>query len=65
MCGEYDMTCTPEDAKRTADAIDGATLVIMKELGHFPMSENPAAFRPYFEKALERMALHHGVLRDA
>lgn len=57
MCGEYDMTCTPEDARRTADAIDGASLVIMKDLGHFPMSENPAAFRPYFATALQRMAL--------
>lgn len=57
MCGEYDMTCTPEDARRTADAIAGATLVVMKELGHFPMSENPAAFRPYFQEALELMDL--------
>lgn len=57
MCGEYDMTCTPEDARRTANAIAGATLVVMKELGHFPMSENPAAFRPYFQEALELMDL--------
>lgn len=57
MCGEYDMTCTPEDARRTADAIAGATLVVMKELGHFPMSENPVAFRPYFQEALELMDL--------
>jgi len=55
MCGEYDLTCTPEDAKRTADAIPGATLAVMKELGHFPMSEHPLAFRPYFADALARM----------
>ena len=53
MCGEYDMTCTPEDARRTAEAINGATLAIMKDLGHFPMSENPKAFKPYFQDALE------------
>jgi pimeloyl-ACP methyl ester carboxylesterase len=55
MCGEYDLTCTPEDARRTAEAIDGATLAIMKDLGHFPMSENPVAFRAYFQEALELM----------
>lgn len=55
MAGAYDMTCTPEDAKRTADAIPGATLTIMPELGHFPMSEHPEAFRPYFADALARM----------
>lgn len=56
MCGEYDLTCTPEDAKRTAAAIPGATLAIMKDLGHFPMSEHPVAFKPYFMEALEHMA---------
>lgn len=56
LCGEYDLTCTPEDAKRTADAIPGATLTIMKHLGHVPMSEHPVAFKPYFMEALERMA---------
>jgi pimeloyl-ACP methyl ester carboxylesterase len=58
MCGEYDMTCTPEDARRTAEGIPGATLAIMQELGHFPMSENPAAFKPYFSEALSRMSAH-------
>jgi pimeloyl-ACP methyl ester carboxylesterase len=55
LCGAYDLTCTPSDAKRTADAIKGATLTIMDELGHFPMSEHPVAFRPYFADALARM----------
>ncbi|AYG61866.1 alpha/beta fold hydrolase [Rhizobium jaguaris] len=53
LCGEYDLTCTPEDATRTHKAIPGSTLEIMSELGHFPMSENPARFRPYFERALD------------
>ena len=55
MCGEYDLTCTPEDASRTAAAISGASLAIMSELGHFPMSEHPARFRSYFAEALQRM----------
>jgi pimeloyl-ACP methyl ester carboxylesterase len=56
MCGEYDLTCTPEDARRTAEAIPGATLDIMAELGHFPMSEHPEAFRPHFARALSLMS---------
>lgn len=55
IVGAYDLTCTPEDAKRTADAIPGATLAVMDELGHFPMSEHPAGFRPFFIDALARM----------
>jgi pimeloyl-ACP methyl ester carboxylesterase len=57
MCGEYDLTCTPADAMRTAAAIKGATIAVMEDLGHFPMSENPSAFRPYFADALARMPL--------
>lgn len=53
LCGEYDLTCTPEDATRTHMAIAGSTLEIMAELGHFPMSENPVGFRPFFARALE------------
>ncbi len=55
MVGAYDLTCTPEDAARTAAAIPGATLTVMPELGHFPMSEHPEGFRPYFADALARM----------
>jgi pimeloyl-ACP methyl ester carboxylesterase len=57
MVGAYDLTCTPEDARRTAAAIPGATLSVVPELGHFPMSEHPDAFRRYFVDALERMAV--------
>ncbi len=55
IVGAYDLTCTPEDAQRTADAIPGSTIAVMDELGHFPMSEHPAGFRPFFAEALERM----------
>lgn len=47
LTGEYDYSCTPEDTLRTAAAIDGAEAVIMKECGHFPMSENPAVFQDH------------------
>ena len=47
LTGEYDFSCTPEDTERTAAAILGAHCTIMREMGHFPMSENPAQFRRY------------------
>ncbi len=63
LVGAYDLTCTPEDARRTADGIPGATCTVMAQLGHFPMSEHPQAFRPYFLDALARMEI--GVKGDA
>jgi pimeloyl-ACP methyl ester carboxylesterase len=55
LTGEYDFSCTPEDTKRTAAQIKGAEVTIMKELGHFPMSENPAQFRRYILPVLEKI----------
>lgn len=55
LTGEYDFSCTPEDTLRTAAAIKGADVTIMKELGHFPMSENPAQFRRYILPVLEKI----------
>jgi pimeloyl-ACP methyl ester carboxylesterase len=55
LTGEYDFSCTPEDTQRTAAHIMGAEVTIMKELGHFPMSENPAQFRRYILPVLERI----------
>ena len=55
LTGEYDFSCTPEDTIRTAESIPGAEVTIMTELGHFPMSENPAHFRKYILPVLERI----------
>lgn len=55
LTGEYDFSCTPEDTKRTAAGIPGAEVTVMKELGHFPMSENPAQFRRYIMPVLEKI----------
>ncbi|MEZ5817499.1 MAG: alpha/beta hydrolase [Hyphomicrobiaceae bacterium] len=55
LTGEYDFSCTPEDTQRTAAAIPGAEVTVMKELGHFPMSENPAQFRRYILPVLEKI----------
>jgi len=55
LTGEYDFSCAPEDTLRTARQIKGAEATVMKELGHFPMSENPAQFRRYILPVLERI----------
>src|ERR1700751_5212635 len=56
LTGEYDFSCTPEDTKRTAAAIPGARVAVMEQLGHFPMSENPAQFRRYIAPVLSDIA---------
>ncbi|WP_339849224.1 alpha/beta hydrolase [uncultured Nisaea sp.] len=56
MTGEYDYSCTPEDTLRTAERIPGAEAIIMAGMGHFPMSENPAAFREHFLPVLAKIA---------
>jgi pimeloyl-ACP methyl ester carboxylesterase len=54
LTGEYDYSCTAEGtlevAKRT-----GATATIMKDLGHFPMSENPEKFNGYLLPVLDKI----------
>lgn len=55
LTGEYDFSCTLEDTLRTASRIPGATVTVMKELGHFPMSENPAQFRRYILPVLDEI----------
>ena len=53
LTGEYDFSCTPEDTAAAAAQIPGAQVAVMRELGHFPMSENPAQFRRYILPVLE------------
>ena len=56
LTGEYDFSCTAEDTLRTAGQIPGVHVQIMKELGHFPMSENPSKFREYILPVLAKIA---------
>jgi pimeloyl-ACP methyl ester carboxylesterase len=62
LTGEYDFSCTPDDTRRTADAIKGARVTVMHGLGHFPMSEHPAQFRRYLLPVLDeiRVRARHG-----
>ena len=55
LTGEYDFSCTPEDTTRTAGEIAGAEVTVMRELGHFPMSEDPQRFRRYILPVLEKI----------
>ena len=47
LSGEYDCSCTPERTIATANRIGGSKAVIMEDLGHFPMCENPELFKNY------------------
>jgi pimeloyl-ACP methyl ester carboxylesterase len=55
LTGEYDFSCQPDDTLRTAAKIPGARVTIMKEIGHFPMSEHPAQFRRYVLPVLDEI----------
>jgi pimeloyl-ACP methyl ester carboxylesterase len=55
LTGEYDYLTTPEDGRRTASQIKNAEFIEMKEIGHFPMSENHQVFRGYLLQALEKL----------
>lgn len=52
LTGEYDYSCTPKMSKETADKIPGAYFKEMKEIGHFPMNENPDLFIKYLNPIL-------------
>ena len=58
LTGEYDFSCTPEDTRRTAAAIGGASVTIMERLGHFPMSEHPEQFRRTIAPVLADILTH-------
>lgn len=56
LTGEYDYSCSPADTKETAANIHGARVKVMPALGHFPMSENPAAFIGHVLPVLDEIA---------
>ena len=56
LTGDYDYSCTPDATRETAAQIRGANARIMPGLGHFPMSEDYARFRPYLTAVLDEIA---------
>ncbi len=53
LSGEYDYSALPEDTLSVGERIEGATVEVMDDIGHFPMVENPARFREHLLPALE------------
>lgn len=53
LTGDYDYSCTAQDTQALADAIGGVPTTIMKDMGHFPMSENPQQFIGYLLPVLK------------
>jgi pimeloyl-ACP methyl ester carboxylesterase len=56
LTGEYDYSCTPAMTEAVAAAIAGSHYTLMKKMGHFPMIEDYAGFRPYLLDALTHVA---------
>ncbi|MGR3322217.1 MAG: alpha/beta fold hydrolase [Pseudooceanicola sp.] len=54
LTGEYDFSCRPEDTRVVAETL-GIEPVIMPDMGHFPMSENPEVFLTYLKPVLEEI----------
>ena len=59
LSGEYDSSCTPERTRDTAERIQGSKAVVMKGMGHFPMSENPALFREHILPVLKEIGVNN------
>jgi pimeloyl-ACP methyl ester carboxylesterase len=55
MTGVYDFACTPEMTEETATKVKGSEAIIMEEIGHFPMSENPEVYKEYLMPVLEKI----------
>lgn len=56
LTGEYDYSATPEMTQFVADRVKGSRYTMMKGLGHFPLIEDYASFRPYLLPELALMA---------
>lgn len=59
--GEYDWSGTPEVCEALHREIPGSRYVPMRELGHFPMCENPDAFKSYLRPVLAEIRERSGV----
>ena len=56
LSGEYDYSGTTELGREAHKAIPGSSWAEMKGVGHFPMSENPAAFVEYLKPILAQIS---------
>jgi pimeloyl-ACP methyl ester carboxylesterase len=56
LIGHYDFSATVSDAHALCNWIRGATVVEMPELGHFPMTENPAMLLNYLRSVMATLS---------
>ena len=53
----FEVSCPlPERMLATAARITGSKATVMANMGHFPMSENPALFKQYLMPVLDEIA---------
>jgi pimeloyl-ACP methyl ester carboxylesterase len=55
LSGEYDPSATPEMGAELAAAVGAQHFEVMREMGHFPMSENPTMFMQYLLPVLAQI----------
>lgn len=55
LTGEYDWSATPEATQQILAANPKAKFQVMKDIGHFPMSENPKLFLTYLRPILDEI----------
>jgi pimeloyl-ACP methyl ester carboxylesterase len=56
MIGHYDFSATVADAHALCGWIKGASVIEMPDLGHFPMTENSAAFLSYLRPLMATLS---------
>jgi pimeloyl-ACP methyl ester carboxylesterase len=56
LTGEYDYAPFPHETIKTAESIPDAKVTIMKDAGHFPMSENYGSFNKYLLPILDELS---------
>lgn len=56
LTGEYDWSVWPERTEELVREVPGAKFQRMEAMGHFPMSENPEAFKRYLIPILNEIA---------
>lgn len=59
---EYDSSGTPERAEATHQRIKGSKLEVIKNIGDFPMSENPELFRCHILPILDEIRKRKNIL---
>lgn len=53
--GDHDWSCTPEHTRELAERIKGLKEIRMPDVGHFPPSEHPAAFKRAIMPVLDEL----------